>query len=355
MGRLISVNRREMATKRFKFLFYEVVPIFAIAFILLVLEWSVLSLIVNPASASYGMLFYLIRALAIFLVIILFLFISNRYRLKKIQHANKELALHKGFLKLYKVTKKNYFYQFLYSLLLFFLILTPLEFLISFTLPQTVSYRAVSLVFKYENSYLFLDNFLLFLFSSCVIQFSISFSEETIFRGLITKRGSEHFNQISAVMISTFSFAFVEVILNTLFFTVSYYFGVIWFIKSFIIGLVLSLTMIRRKWLFPLIFAKTINSVISSVIIWEFLPPRGGNIIQSLIFIYSPLLIISLILLLLQRSRVKESLQIGMEMMQAYFRNDIKAKESSGDKNFRILFDIFLAFLLFLLALLITV
>lgn len=353
MGRLISVNRREMATKRFKFLFYEVVPIFAIAFILLVLEWSVLSLIVNPASASYGMLFYLIRALAIFLVIILFLFISNRYRLKKIQPVNKELALHKGFLKLYKVTKKNYFYQFLYSLLLFFLILTPLEFLISFTLPQTVSYRAVSSVFKYENSYLFLDNFLLFLFSSCVIQFSISFSEETIFRGLITKRGSEHFNQISAVMISTFSFTFVEVLIYTPFFTVSYYFGVIWFIKSFIIGLVLSLTMIRRKWLFPLIFAKTINSVISSVIIWEFL--QGGNIIQSLIFIYSPLLIISLTLLILQRSRVKESLQIGMKMIKAYFRNDIKAKESSGDKTFRILFDIFIAFLLFLIALLITV
>ena len=353
MGRLISVNRREMATKRFKFLFYEVVPIFAIIFILLVLEWYVLPLIVNPASALYGMLFYLIRALAIFLVIILFLFISNRYRLKKIQHANKELALHKGFLKLYKVTKKNYFYQFLYSLLLFFLILTPLEFLISFTLPQTVSYRAVSLVFKYENSYLFLDNFLLFLFSSCVIQFSISFSEETVFRGLITKRGSEHFNQISAVMISTFSFAFIEVSLYTLFFTVGYYFGIIWFIKSFIIGLVLSLTMIRRKWLFPLIFAKTINSVISSVIIWEFL--QGGNIIQSLSFIYSPLLIISLILLILQRSRVKESLQIGMKMMKAYFRNDTKAKESSGDKTFRILFDIFIAFLLFLFALLITV
>jgi len=353
MGRLISANRREMATKRFKFLIYEVLLIFLLIFAIIISEWVLLRLIVNPASALYGMLFYLIRALAIFLVIILFLFISNRYRLKKIQPANKELALHIGFLKLYKITKKNYLYQFLYSLLLFFLILTPLEFLISFTLPQTVSYRAVSLVFKYENSYLFLDNFLLFLFSSCVIQLSISFSEETIFRGLITKRGSEHFNQISAVMISTFSFTFVEVLFYTPFFTVSYYFGVIWFIKSFIIGLVLSLTMIRRKWLFPLIFAKTINSVISSVIIWEFL--QGGNIIQSLIFIYSPLLIISLILLILQRSRVKESLQIGMKMMKGYFRNDIKAKESSGDKNFRILFDIFLAFLLFLLALLITV
>jgi len=44
-----------------------------------------------------------------------------------------------------------------------------------------------------------------------------------------------------------------------------------------------------------------------------------------------------------------------MKMMKAYFRNDIKAKESSGDKTFRILFDIFLAFLLFFSALLISV
>jgi len=61
-------------------------------FAILISEWFLLQPIVNPASALYGMLFYLIRALAIFLVIILFLFISNRYRLKKQQTAKEELA-----------------------------------------------------------------------------------------------------------------------------------------------------------------------------------------------------------------------------------------------------------------------
>lgn len=349
MGRLISVNRRVMAKKRFKFLFYEIVPIFLLIFATLIAEWFFLQLIVDPASSFYGMLFYSFRALAIFLVTIFFLFISNR----KKKLADKELAPHIGFLNTYKLTEKNYIYQFLYSLLLLFLILAPLEFIISISLPQTVSRSAALLVYEYENSYLLLDNFLLFLVSSIVIQFSISFSEETVFRGLIAKRGSEHFNRISAVMISTFSFTFIEVSLYTLFFTVSYYFGLIWFIKSFVIGLVLSLTMIRRKWLLPLIIAKTINSVLSSVIMWELL--RGGNITQSLLFIYSPVLIISLILLVLQRARVKESLQIGVNMMKSYFKKDIKTKESTGDKTFRVLFDIFLAILIFLFGLLISV
>ena len=141
--------------------------------------------------------------------------------------------------------------------------------------------------------------------------------------------------------------------MNPFIFTVSYYFGVLWLIKSFVVGLVLSLTIIRRKWLFPLIIAKTLNSIISSVIIWDYL--RGSNFIQLLIFIYIPLLIISLTLLILQSSRVKESLKLGKKMIKSYYKNDIKLEESSGDKLFRILFDIFLAFLLFLFGILLSV
>jgi len=352
MGRIISINRRKIASKRSKFLFYEIVPIFSIIFIILILEWILLPLIVNQTTALYGMLFYVIRALVIFLVIILFLFILNKIITKNSQQVEKELTLHLGYLKLYSMTRKNYTYQLLYGFLLFFLILIPLEFLISISLPNIIPSRALSLVIKKENAFLLLDNFAQFLFFSIVIQFSISFSEETIFRGLITKRGSEHFSKISAVMISTFFFAFMEFFLNPLVITISYY-GIIWFIKSFVIGLILSMTIIRRKWLLPLIIAKTFDSIISSVIFWEFL--RGGNFTQLLIFIYCPLLIISLIILILQRSRVKESLQIGKSMIKSYLKNDEKLEVSSGDKVFRILFDIFFAFLLYLFGLLISV
>ena len=349
MGRIISYNRRKIASKRFKFLFYEVVPIFLIIFMFLILEWTLLPLIVSQTSALFGMLFYLIRALVILLAIILVLFISNRFKTKNSPQVEKELAPHLGYIKLYSMTKKNYKYQLLYGFLLLFLILIPLEFLISITLPDSIPYVAVSV----ENAILLIDNVALFLLFSVVIQLSLSFSEESIFRGLITKRGSEYFNKISAVMIATFSFTFIDFFINPFIFTVSYYFGVLWFIKSFIVGLVLSLTIIRRKWLFPMIIAKTFDSIISSLIIWDYL--RGGNFIQLLIFIYFPLLIISLILLILQRSRVKESLKLGTKMIKSYYRNDIKIEESSGDKLFRILFDIFLAFLLFLFGILFSV
>ena len=66
-------------------------------------------------------------------------------------------------------------------------------------------------------------------------------------------------------------------------------------------------------------------------------------------------LIFGLIILILQFSRVKDSLQIGITMVKTYLRDDIKTKESKGDKLFRILFDIFLAFLLFLFGFFISV
>jgi membrane protease YdiL (CAAX protease family) len=353
MGKILNYNRKKIAKERLRFFSHEIAIIFLLIFGLLILEWILLPLIVNQTTALYGMLFYLIRALVIVLVIILSLFILNKVSTKNSRKVEKELALHIDYLKLYTMTRKNYTYQLLYGFLLFFLILIPLEFLISISLPNMIPSRALSLVFKKENTFLLLDNFAQFLFFSVVIQFSISFSEETIFRGLITKRGSEHFSKISAVMISTFFFAFMEFFLNPIIITVSYYYWIIWFIKSFVIGLILSMTIIRRKWLLPLIIAKTFDSIISSVIIWEFL--RGGNFTQLLIFIYCPLLIISLITLIVQRSRVKESLQIGKNMINSYLKNDGKLEVSTSDKVFRILFDIFFAFLLYLFGILISV
>ncbi len=347
MGRILSRNRREIASKRFRFMFYEVVPIFAIIFILLVLEWYLLPLIVVRSSALFSIYFYVIRAFSIFLAIMFFLFVSHKLKKKSSQPIKKDLTPHIGFLKLYKMTKKNYTFQLLYSSLLFFLILVPLEFVIAIGLPETMVLRVFSVIF--ENN----DNLLLFLFYSIVIQLSISFSEETVFRGLIAKRGSEHFNKLSAVMISTLYFAFAEVFLNVAFNSVSSYIVVIWFVKSFLIGLVFSLTIIRRKWLLPLILAKTLYSILLSVVVRDYL--RGSTFIFTLIIIYSYLLIISLIILIVQFSRVKDSLQIGITMLKTYFKDDIKSKESKGDKLFRILFDILSAFVVFLLAFLISV
>ena len=353
MGRILSQNRRRITSKRIKFLLHEIIPIFFTIFLVLILEWVLIPLIVNQSTGMFGFIFHYIRAIVIFLVIILVLFISNKYQTKNTKQSEEHIAGHIGFLKLYNVNRKNYKYQLLYSILLFFLLLVPLGFLMFITEPNAVPYRAFSQLINNENSYLLVDNFALFLLYSVIIQFSISFSEETIFRGLITKRGSEYFNKLSAVMISTFCFTFIDFFLNPFSFLISFHSGIVWFCRSFIIGLVFSLTITRRKWLIPLIISRTLDSVISNVIIWDFL--GGGNSIQLLFFIYIPLLLISIILLILQRSRVKESLQIGIKMIKSYFSNDIKLEKSKGDKIFRILFDIIFAFILFLFGILISV
>jgi hypothetical protein len=345
MGKILNYNRRKIAKERFRFFSHEIAIIFLLIFGLSILEWILLPLIIPQSTALFGLLFYLIRSLILIAGIVIVFYISFKVVNKDSPQTNKEISPHIGLLRLYKISQKNYKYQFLYGFLLLFLILIPLE---SIFLPMTLDYRARSL--NIQNSYLLIDNVILFIIFTLIIQFSIAFSEVTIFYGFITKRGSEHFDIISAVLISTFYFAFTEFFLNPLTFVYPISFGIIWFFKSFIIGLVFSLTTIRRKWLFPLIFARTFDYVLSSIIIWNYI---GGN--NIMIFVYSPLLVVSLTLLILQRSRIKESLQIGIDLIRPYYKKDSKMDESKGDKVFRILFDMFFALLLFIFGMLVNV
>ena len=68
-----------------------------------------------------------------------------------------------------------------------------------------------------------------------------------------------------------------------------------------------------------------------------------------------PLLCVSLILLLSQYKRIRDGISIGMEMLRKYFKNDEEVDERNNDKYFRILFDIVIGFLVFLIGFLITI
>ena len=180
-----------------------------------------------------------------------------------------------------------------------------------------LTYLKISEGLDLLNSYLFLDNFLILLPFFLLIQISIAFIEETIYRGFINKRGGEHFNPISAVSISAYSYAFLSLIfyLDPVSSYGYNFFPIIWFFALFLIGLTLSLTTIRRKWLFPSIFAHSMSNILMFSIIWCF---NGTNYTDILLFIYSPLLIISIILFIWQFNRIKESLSIGIGMLKTY-------------------------------------
>ena len=102
---------------------------------------------------------------------------------------------------------------------------------------------------KTTDLYLRENNYFLFLVVVIIIQFSVALTEETVSRGLLTKRGSEHFFKISAVIISALywglgHFAFF---LDPISRTYSVWIPFLWFLQAFFIGIILSLLVLRRK------------------------------------------------------------------------------------------------------------
>jgi len=206
-----------------------------------------------------------------------------------------------------------------------------------------------------------LDNYFLFLISAIIIQFSVGITEETVSRGLLTKRGSEHFFRLSAVIISAFYFGFghLAYFLNPISSLFPIWYPFIMFLQSFIVGIVLSLFILRKKWIFPVIIAHALNNIISTTAIWSFWQSfqKGLPFDFTLItlYLYYPLLIIGVMLFVWYYSQIKESFLIGFKMLKTYFRLDNTSEETKGDIIFRVFIDIFMGFLIFLMGFLILI
>ena len=217
-----------------------------------------------------------------------------------------------------------------------------------------VSYQAFSLGSSASNSYLFRDYFT-FLISVIIIQLCVSISEETIFRGFITKSGSEHINRISAVIIASLAwglghFAYYFDPISEAY---PFWYPLIWFTQAFIIGIILSLLVLRRKWIFPVILAHTLNNIISAHTLWNFLD--GNNFGTIALFLYYPLLIIGIVLFIWQFPRIKESVSIGFKLLKTYFKSDKEYLESIGDKLFIIFIDLLIGIMAFIVGFMILI
>lgn len=348
MVKIFNENRKNISKNRLRFVFYEITIIYLIIFGLLIVQWILLPIFIPRSSDVFSLLFYLTRSIIVFSGIILVLYLSPK--VFKSTPKLKEFSIHKGQMKMYVVSKENFKYQLLYGILFLFLIFIPLQFL-NF-IPFTIENQAVSSL-NAQQSYLHLDNFLLFITLSIIIQAIIAFTDVSIYFGLITKRGSEYYNKISAAFISTLYFVLSNFLLNPYAVQNPYNFGIIVFLKSFLIGLAFSFTLIRKKWLFPLIFAFSIDNVLSNIIIWFFL--NGANYYLIMILFYFPLITIAIVLLVLQKSRILDSLLIGSNLIKSYFREEEKKSGTIGDKIFQVLCDLLVAILLFLIGIIISV
>lgn len=352
---ILNQVKRLIAKERLRFVFYEIAIAFLLIFFISSVEYMILPLGLNPELL--GITFYTIRTIIVLLAIPIVIHIMKRLMgsSQKEMRAKTKVSAFKSHFMLYKISKSNYSFQLLYGILLLFLVFIPLNFFLYLLIPEMISYNTYSLGLSLQNAYLIkIKNFAIFFILLIVIQISIAIVEETIYRGFINKRGSEHFNRISAVFISAYSYAFLSLLyfLNPFRITALNWFPLIWFFASFVIGLILSLITLRRRWLFPAIFAHSISNIIMICMIWCFL--NGWNYSELMLFIYLPFISFSLFFLMFQYKRIKGSISIGIGMLRKYIKNDDKIDERNDDKYFRIFFDVVIGFLVFLIGLLIT-
>jgi membrane protease YdiL (CAAX protease family) len=213
-------------------------------------------------------------------------------------------------------------------------------------IPDLVKFQGEIFTSNDANLYLTQD-YGVFLISVLIIQVCVAIYEETLIRGFVTKRAAEHFNKLSAVFVSAFYFGLMHFayILNPISRNYSFWFPIIWFSQAFLVGIILAFFIIKKKWILPLIMAHAINNIISAHAVWNYL--QGNSIFLVFISLYIPLLVISIVLILWQFSRVKESVSDGLKEIKKYFQKDTKKEQDAGDVFIRILFDIILGFLIF--------
>ncbi|MFX1275233.1 MAG: CPBP family intramembrane glutamic endopeptidase [Promethearchaeota archaeon] len=334
------------------YFFIELVIVFIGGFFLVFIA-EIITSILDPSSILYGPLYFLIKSIIILVTVPLFLHLAYLI-LKDQKEENQEkfqLSPTFGHLKLYTISRNNFKYQFLYGFLILFLIFIPLDFF-TYLIPGMIEYQAESLINPYNSlGTYFTQSYEIFIASAIIIHISVALMEETLARGLIAKRGSEYYNKISAVIISSIYWGMGH-LFYVIFNPIQWGFSIIWFLQAFFIGIILSSFIIKKKWLFPLIFAHALNNIISAHTIWNY--KQGNNFLVITIYLYVPLLIISILLLIWQFSRIKTAVSTGFKEFISYFKPDSKRNESGGDLGIRILFDIIMGIIIFLLGLLVS-
>jgi membrane protease YdiL (CAAX protease family) len=352
-----SVENRKKIIIRERFRFVaEVLLIFIGIFLFLLIPRVLFPIFVDEKNVLFGPIYYLLRALAILIAIPVFLFISNIVfeSQKRNIILEEDLTPASAHIKLYSISKENFRDQLLYGILILFIVFIPLDFLGYYLFPATLEYTAVALSSQSTDSYL-LANYSIFLFSVLVIQISVAVYEESLTRGFLTGRGCEYFHKISAVIIPSLYFGLMHFayFLNPVSRNYPIWIPFIWFLQTFFVAILLSIFIIRKKKIFPLIFAHALNNIISAHAVWNYL--QGNDFMVVTMNLYLPLLIVSGILFIWQFPRIKNSISDELSEIKTYFKANIKKGESKGDIYFRILFDIVIGFIILLFGLLFAV
>ncbi len=355
------MGRRESPLKtilrqRFYFLF-EALIIFLGIFIFMLIPTFLLPFLIDSSSVIFEPLYYLVKAIIIVVAIPLFLYISYfiMEKQRKILILDVDISPSRSFLSLFKITRKNFKFQLLYGVLLLFLIFIPLDFFTYLLVPDMLDFVSTALQPAGESSLnnYFNENYFIFLLSIILIPLCVAIYEESLTRGFLTNRGSEYTNNMSAVIITSFFFGLghFSYIFTAPSIGFPIAFPIIWFLQTFLVGIVLSMVVLRRHWIFPVIFAHTLNNVITSFSIWNNIHHIDFSFMTF--YVYIPLLITGILLLIWQFSRIKESLTIGWKEFKSYFTRDETIREGTLETVVRIIMDFLFGMLIFIIGVII--
>jgi membrane protease YdiL (CAAX protease family) len=227
---------------------------------------------------------------------------------------------------LFRINKKNIKHQIIHTILLLFLIYIPLD-LLAYIIPGMLKFSADSLLSSQLNQYIANPNFFIFIGFSVFIHLTVAFGEELFFRGVSVTRGKNRFGKIPSVMVSSIAFGL---------FHFAYIFGsddiasdfipaLIWGLTAFLIGSISALYLIKTRFILPLIFCHAINNIISSIALWRF-QTQGSSVLDLSVTLYLPFLIVSIILAIIFKSKIKFGLSSYSNLFQTY-------SKSLGNKN----------------------
>ncbi|MHA1804906.1 MAG: CPBP family intramembrane glutamic endopeptidase [Promethearchaeota archaeon] len=325
-------------------LFVEIFLLLLVNFFLSLIPFLFLPSLLPSDSVFYGIFFYLTRLVLFLIAIPLSLYIS-KLLIKPIE--NEKLSPPPHLKELFTFSRSNFTTQVYHGILLLFLIFIPLDFLTYLFLPNMIEYIGRVLIANQTNRYIMFDDYFLFLFAVVIIQLSLALQEETFARGFITIRGAHHVKKMSALMISAWYFGFGHF---------AYFFSPIsreyptwypflWFAQAFFIAIILSSYILKKKWIFPLIFAHGCNNIISAHVLWNYF--NGYPFERMVLFLYIPLLCVSGILYVARYTAIKKGIELVWYNFKAYIKEEKQLEKSKSYLILTILLDLLFALAIF--------
>ena len=196
----------------------------------------------------------------------------------------------------FKITRENWKQQIIVTLFLICVIYEPLD-LVGYLIPGMLGYSASAAVAG-TSDYLVLPTEEFF-FITFMLYFAVAIREEFYFRNFVIVQGERNVSPVTALLYSTaiFGLGHFAYIFSPIGPSYPLYYPIIWGLSAVYVGIIAGYVFLRNRTIWPLIIAHLVNNVVSATVLRDYL--AGNPFYLSVIFPYSPFLILGVILLII--------------------------------------------------------